>query len=53
MTLVWVGAIENVKQDNNNFLGQLGALRVPERKDGMWTVALSNGTSIELPKIGT
>ena len=35
-----------------NFLGQLGALRVPERRDGLWTVTLSNGTSIELPKIG-
>lgn len=64
----WLGAKENTycidfsvgrryrerrNGTTNNFLGQLGALRVPERKDGMWTVALSNGTSIELPKIGT
>ena len=30
-------------------VGQLGALCVPEQRDGVWTV---NGVSIEIPQIG-
>ena len=44
---------ERRRGKRSGFDGQLGALRVPAQIDGTWTVVLSDGSTFDLPKIGT